>query len=188
MKLPKIPKIFKKNYLVIYVIIFLLIVSVLVFFYFKGFFREGALTIEQQKLSPTQMEINANYNVEGSKTLANIINKDVKDAKIPLGSTLTGNTLSKVQSEFDTITAEKSRNLDYSNFVDKGKPLNERHNWASQVQSNYSTYKTNIPGCDMTEDAKKKKKDKDPTFKIIDCPIKDASSTNPGNILSQYVK
>jgi hypothetical protein len=43
MKFPKLPKIFKKNLFVVYVIIFLLIASVLVF-YFYGSFREGACT------------------------------------------------------------------------------------------------------------------------------------------------
>ena len=111
MKFPKLSKLFKKKYIVIYVIIFLLIVSVLVF-YFYGSLREGALTKAESQYSPEVMNTNAIANVDDSKLLGNLITSDIKSANIPVGSTLTGNTLSKVQSDLDTITAEKLKNLD----------------------------------------------------------------------------
>ena len=181
MKFPKLPKLFKKKYVVIYVIIFLLIASVLVF-YFYGSLREGALTKAESQYPPEVMETNAKANVTDSILLGNLIIKDVKDANIPVGSTLTGNILSKVQSKFDTITAEKIKNQDYSKYIDK----DQTKNYAKNVQKNYGGPRNSIPGCDLV--AEKRKKAADPNnYKIIPCPIIDASATKPGNVMKQYV-
>ena len=180
MKFPKLSKLFKKKYIVIYVIIFLLIVSVLVF-YFYGSLREGALTKAESQYSPEVMNTNAIANVDDSKLLGNLITSDIKSANIPVGSTLTGNTLSKVQSDLDTITAEKLKNLDYSKYIDK----DQTKNYQGKVQNNYGAPKLMIPGCDLV--AEQRKKAADPKYKIIPCPVTDASATQPGNIISKYL-
>jgi len=185
MKFPKLPKLFKKKYVVIYIIVFLLIASLFIF-YFYGSFREK-LTDAQKNLKPDDMKTNAELNTKDSEMLRNLIVNDIKAANIPVGQTLTGNILTKVQTEFDTITAEKLNNGDYAAAYSKNLnlSLDKRPNWASDVQKNY--VQTKVPGCDITEEEKRKRKEKDPNYKIIPCPIKDASKTNPGTILPQYV-
>lgn len=180
MKFPKLSKLFKKKYIVIYVIVFLLIASVLVF-YFYGSLREGALTKAESQYSPEVMETNAKANVTDSILLGNLITSDIKSANIQVGSSLTGNILSKVQSELDTITAEKLKNQDYSKYIDK----DQTKNYASKVQNNYGGPKNSIPGCDLK--AEQRKKAADPNYKIIPCPVTDESATKPGNVMKQYV-
>ena len=180
MKFPKLSKLFKKKYIVIYVIIFLLIASVLVF-YFYGPFREGALTKAESQYPPDKMEKNAKDNVTDSILLGNLITRDVKSANIPVGSTLTGNVLTTVQSELDTITAQKLKNLDYSKYIDK----DQTKDYQGKVQKNYGGPKNSIPGCDLV--AEQRKKAADSNYKIIPCPVTDASATKPGNIISKYL-
>jgi len=189
MKFPKLPKLFKKKYVVIYVIIFLLIASVLVF-YFYGSFREGVLTT-------AEMEQNANYNVRDSKIVYGNIDLDLKAAnisQIPDGKTITGNIVNKLQTEFNTIAAEVNKNITYSSVVDAGKKPENRHAWASDANNQSDSYRIQIPGCNSKLELVKieqnkeaiKKDPKIPVYVSPICPIK-PYTVNDKNVLKDFV-
>jgi len=187
MKFPKLRKIFKKKYVVIYVVIFLLIVSAILYVYFYGSFREGVLTQVQKNLKPEDMSGNAWSNITNSQIIGNTISRDISAANIPVGSTLTGNVLTKVQNEFNTLTAEKMNNEDYASIYSSQLklPLDKRPNWASQANTNYGGNRDMVPGCNKILEDRKKKENQNYIPPI--CPIIDATKEKPGNIFTQYV-
>lgn len=177
MKFPKIPKIIKKNLVVVYVIIFLLIASVLVYVYFYGSFRENAVTLTQAQQDDlyNKVKVSAQSNINDAKQISGNIILDVNNAKIPTGNALPSDLTAKIIPAFAKITSDKSAN-DTNRKIITGnttiKANDPKIDWLTPIASAYGSAITKIPGCDMSESEKKIRQTKDPSFKSLACPIK----------------